>query len=318
MSGTTTPTARKHESARNLTAIRKAGEQWRQADDPYTRACRRMATSLSLETLIAIFAEELAALVSYDQLTYRHQLGNQDFVYAMGMGGQHRCDYRLTLEGINYGGLTLSRRLRFAEEELAAIEQMLSIAICPIRNACCYASVQQTALTDSLTNIPNKRALDEALSRECHLGDRHGNSCSLILCDLDNFKRVNDTYGHIVGDHILKAAALELVKATRNSDCIFRFGGEEFAITLPHTPEAKAWKVAERIREFIAAIKVNCGGKDVRVTASSGIAMHQQGETPDQWLARADEALYRAKAQGRNCSRVASSVATQQSRFLTP
>lgn len=309
MAGTTTPfVAPKTDGQPNLAALRKISEQWRQNDDAYTRLCRRMATTLSLETLIAIFAEELAQLVGYDQLTYRHQVGHQEFVFASGMGGRHRCDYRLSLEGTNYGGLTLSRRRRFAEEELAAIEQMLSVAICPIRNACQFAQVQQAALTDALTHVPNKRALDEALSRESHLGDRHQQACTLILCDLDHFKKVNDTYGHVIGDHILKATAKELVRATRNSDAVFRFGGEEFAILLPHTEEAEARKVAERIRQYISGIMVNCGEHQVATTASAGIATRMAGETSDQWVARADEALYRAKAQGRNCTRVADRI----------
>lgn len=313
MSGTSTPfIVRKNDGSRNLTALRKASQQWSQANDGFTRLSRRMSTTLSLESLIAIFAEELATLVPYQQLTYRHQPGKSEFVYNTGLGGTHRCDYRLTLEGANYGGLTLSRKTRFAEEELKAIEQALAIAICPIRNACQYAAVHQAALTDALTGIPNKRALDEALERECHLGDRHGDSCSLILCDLDHFKQVNDTYGHIIGDHILKATAIELGRATRNSDSVYRFGGEEFAFILPHTSELEARTVADRIREFIAGIEVHCGSTNVRTTASAGIAMRQPNETPDQWLARADEALYRAKGQGRNCTRVAVSIPNQK------
>ncbi|WP_404363047.1 GGDEF domain-containing protein [Marinobacter sp.] len=313
MAGTTTPfIVRKNDGPGNLAALRKATRQWSEVDNGFSRLSRRLATSLSLETLIAIFAEELAALVPYQQLTYRHQIGKSDFVFSTGLGGAHRCDYRLTLEGVNYGGLTLSRKSRFTEEELAGIEQALAIAICPIRNACQYASVHQAALTDFLTQLPNKRALDEAMERECSLGERHGDSCSLILCDLDHFKRVNDSYGHIIGDHILKATALELAKATRNSDSVYRFGGEEFAIILPHTSEAEARTVADRIREFIASIEVRCSGRDVQTTASAGIAMRQPGETPEQWLARADEALYRAKAQGRNCTRMADSIPNQK------
>lgn len=312
MSGTTTPfVARNSDQPRKLAELRKASTQWHQADDVFTRLCRRMTTSLSLETLVAIFADELAHIVSYDHLVYRHQIGSQELVYASGMGGQHRCDYRLNLEGTNYGGLTLTRRIRFTEAELEAIEHLLGAAICPIRNACQYATVQQAALTDALTQIPNKRALDEALARECHIGDRHGDSSSLILCDLDHFKMVNDNHGHVIGDHILQAVARELAKATRNSDSIYRFGGEEFAIILPHTGEAEARGVADRIREFVATVVVNCGDTNVATTASAGIAMRQSGETPTKWLARADEALYRAKDQGRNCTRVAEFIHNQ-------
>ncbi|WP_166263677.1 GGDEF domain-containing protein [Marinobacter caseinilyticus] len=314
MSGTTTPfIARTSDQLRKLAALRKASAHWRDADDVFTRLCRRMTVSLNLEYLIAIFAEELGTIVAFDHLTYRHRIGCQDFVYASGLGGQHRCDYRLSLEGVNYGGLTVTRRARFSEEEQEAIEQLLSVAICPIRNACQFEAVQQTALTDALTQIPNKRALDEALVKQCHLGDRHDEVCSLILCDLDHFKRINDTYGHVIGDHILHAVAKELAKATRNSDGIYRFGGEEFAIILPHTGEDEARVVADRIRGFVAQVVVNCGESDVATTASAGLALRQANETPSEWLARADEALYRAKKQGRNCTRVSDCIANHPS-----
>lgn len=306
MSGNTTPfTARKSDQPRKLAALRKASNQWQEADDVFSRLSRRMTTSLSLEALVAIFADELAQVIPYDHLMYRNTIGAQEFVYASGMGGQHRCDFRLTLEGTNYGGLTLTRRSRFSEEELEGVERLLAVVICPIRNACQYTAIQQAAHTDALTNIPNKRALDNALAKGCCLSDRHGDDYTLILCDLDNFKKVNDTHGHVVGDFILQAVAQELAKATRNSDSIYRFGGEEFAIILPHTAETEARQVADRIREYTSRISVNCGDTNVSTTASAGVAMRQIGETPLEWLARADDALYRAKDQGRNCTRVA-------------
>lgn len=319
MAGTTTPfLAHKGDGSSNLAALRKATEQWHQADDPFTRLCRRLTTSLSLETLIAMFVEEVAKLVPFDQMTYRHRIANQELVYATGMGGRHRCDYRLTLEGIRYGELTFRRKVPFAEEELKAIEQMLSVAILPIRNACEHAAVQQAALTDPLTQIPNKRALNESLERECHLGDRHNQDSTLLLCDLDRFKRINDNHGHVIGDHILRAAAAELGRATRLTDAVFRFGGEEFAVILPHADLAAGHHVAERIRDFIAKLTVNCGNDNVKTTVSVGVAMRRKGETPDQWVARADEALYRAKDQGRNCTRIANSIPDQMLRRPAP
>ena len=288
-----------------LDALRQARQAWTRADDPVARLYRRVSTTLSLERLLGIFAEELASAVPYGQLVYRHRLGHQDFVYSTGMGGAHRCDYQLTLEGTNYGTINLTRRSRFLEEELEMIEFLLGIVICPLRNACQYALVEQAALTDALTEIPNKRALDMALARDSSIDDRHGDHFTLILCDLDHFKTVNDTYGHLIGDHLLKAAAGALRQATREGDSIFRFGGEEFAILLPHTELGHGREVAERILATIREIGIPCGDQTVRVTASAGVASHRRGETPAQWLARADDALYRAKSAGRNCLHLA-------------
>ena len=291
-----------------LATLLQTHKNWSESPDVLTRLTRRLSTTLSLETQMGILAEELATAVPFDCMTYRHRITARDFVYATGMGGPHRCEYRLNLEGQYYGMLTFSRRKRFSEKELEGIELVLGAAICPIRNACQFIAVEQAALTDALTGIPNKRALDDSLARATSLGERHGQSQSLILCDLDHFKHINDQYGHVVGDHVLQQAAQELQKALRSSDEVYRFGGEEFAVLLPHTDEADARNVADRIRQFVGTIRVNCGDTTISVTTSCGVAMRTSEERADQWLARADEALYRAKADGRNCTRVFASI----------
>ncbi|MCC4271962.1 GGDEF domain-containing protein [Marinobacter nauticus] len=291
-----------------LAALKQSFQDWNNTSDVMARLARRLSTTLSLEAQLSILAEEMTDMVPFDSLNYRHRIARQDFVFSTGMGGPHRCEYRLSLEGHQYGTLTLHRRQRFSEEELTGIEMMLSGAICHIRNACQFIAIEQTALTDSLTGIGNKRALVEALQRASAMADRHGAPWSLILCDLDHFKLINDNHGHVVGDHILARTAEKLEQALRNSDTVYRFGGEEFAILLPHTNEQEAREVADRIRGAIESIRVDGGETPLTVTASCGVAMHLTDEQPEQWLARADEALYRAKAAGRNCTRVFASI----------
>lgn len=286
----------------------QAHKNWNESPDVLTRLTRRLSTTLSLETQLGILAEEMASVIPFDCMTYRHEIASRDFVYATGMGGPHRCDYRLNLEGQFYGSLTFSRKKRFAEKELEGLELILGAAICPIRNACQYIAVEQAALTDALTGIPNKRAMDDALIRATSLGNRHGLQNSLILCDLDRFKTINDQYGHVVGDHVLQLAAKELQKAIRTSDEVYRYGGEEFAIILPQTGEADAKSVADRIRQFMSSIRVDCGESTIAVTTSCGVAMRLTEEDSKQWLARADEALYRAKDSGRDCTRVSAAI----------
>lgn len=273
-----------------------------------SRLARRLSTTLSLDTQLSILAKEMADMVPFDTLNYKHRIARQDFVFSTGMGGPHRCEYRLSLEGHQYGTLTLHRRQRFTEDELCGIEMMLSGAICHIRNACQFIAIEQTALTDSLTGIGNKRALDEALQRASAMADRHGAPWSLILCDLDHFKQINDNHGHVVGDHILARTAEKLEHALRNSDTVYRFGGEEFAILLPHTNGQEARDVADRIRQAIETIRVDGGETPLTVTVSCGVAMYLADEHVEQWLERADEALYQAKSAGRNCTRVFSSI----------
>ena len=283
-------------------------KNWAESPDVLTRLTRRLSTTLSLTTQMGIIAEEVVSVIPFDCMTYRHQIGSQDFVYATGKGGPHRCDYRLNLEGQFYGSLTFSRRRRFTATELEGLELVLSAVICPIRNACQYLTVEQAALTDALTGIPNKRAMSDALARATSLGNRHGQQTSLILCDLDHFKTINDQHGHVVGDHVLQLAAKEMQNAIRTSDEVYRFGGEEFAVILPRTNDADARAVADRIRQFISTIRIHCGESIIAVTTSCGVAMRLPEEDSKQWLARADEALYRAKDNGRNCTRVFAAI----------
>ncbi|NWN90689.1 GGDEF domain-containing protein [Marinobacter adhaerens] len=288
----------------DLAILRQAHQEWTHSTDPFTRLTRRLSSSLSLETLTGILAEELGNVIPFDSLTYRHQIADRDFIYATGLGGPHSCEYRLNLEGVNYGILTLKRRKAFSEDELEGIEMVISAAILPLRNACHYMTIEQAALTDALTSVPNKRAMDEQLQRASMLANRHGGDYSLILCDLDRFKNVNDQHGHVVGDHLLRLTAEALEGAVRNSDTVYRFGGEEFAVLLPHTGEREAKAVAERIRTAVAAISIDCGDSKLSVTISCGVARYLPDEGADQWKTRADQALYIAKREGRNCTRV--------------
>ncbi|WP_348701462.1 GGDEF domain-containing protein [uncultured Marinobacter sp.] len=288
-----------------LAALKQAWQEWNNSPDVLIRLARRLATTLSLEDQLGVLAEEMADIVPFEAMMYRHTIARQEFVFRTGMGGPHRAEYRLSLEGELYGYLELHRRTRFSEEELEAIEVFIGAAICPIRNACRFIALEQMALTDTLTGVPNRRALDEDLGRICHLANRHNENHSLILVDLDHFKAVNDTHGHLIGDQVLRMSAAGLTRTLRNSDRVYRFGGEEFAVLLPHTDAPHAREAAERIRLALASLALDrLVGAPLCITASCGVATHLAGESPEQWLARADEALYRAKQAGRNQTRV--------------
>lgn len=297
---------------RKLAALKQAWQEWTTSPDILARLTRRLSTTLSLENQLTIFAEEAATVVPFDSLQYRHHIAKQDFVFSTGLGGPHRAEYRLNLEGAHFGTLTLLRRQRFTEEELGGIEMLIGTAICPIRNACQFIALEQTARTDALTGIPNKRALDEDLARTSHLSDRHQETYSLILLDLDHFKAVNDIHGHLVGDQILRLTAESMERTLRVSDSIFRFGGEEFAVLLPHTASNEAREVADRLREAVTNTIFERGDIRVGVTASCGVSTHMQGESAEQWLTRADEALYRAKREGRNQTRISATISGGQ------
>ncbi|GLH41293.1 GGDEF domain-containing protein [Pseudomonas atacamensis] len=159
---------------------------------------------------------------------------------------------------------------------------------------------RQKALIDPLTGLPNRAAWSERLEHELQQWQQHGNTLSLAMLDLDHFKRINDSYGHLAGDKVLKIIATVLRKRLRGSDFIARFGGEEFVLLLPATPPAVGAKLLETLRAAIEACPFHFKGERVTITISMGLASFRVGEHSDLVLKRADQALYRAKNAGRN------------------
>jgi len=159
---------------------------------------------------------------------------------------------------------------------------------------------RQKALIDPLTGLPNRAAWGERLEHEVNTWHQRGNSLSLAMLDLDHFKRINDGYGHLAGDKVLKIIANVLRKRLRPTDFIARFGGEEFVLLMPDSSLSAALAVGEAMRSAIEACPFHFKGEPVTITVSMGIAQFQPGERSDLALKRADEALYRAKAAGRN------------------
>jgi diguanylate cyclase (GGDEF)-like protein len=157
------------------------------------------------------------------------------------------------------------------------------------------------ARTDPLTGALNRRALEEAALRETARSVRHGIPLCMIMIDIDHFKRLNDKYGHAVGDCVLVALVTKLKQTLRIQDLLARTGGEEFTILMPDTPAQTGMAAAERLRRIVEALEVPAVEKPIHVTVSAGVA----GFKPDlggweDMMRRADGAMYKAKARGRN------------------
>lgn len=159
---------------------------------------------------------------------------------------------------------------------------------------------RQKALVDPLTGLPNRAAWSERLEQEVGLWQKNGNELLLGMLDLDYFKRINDNYGHLAGDKVLKIIATELRKRLRPGDFIARFGGEEFVLLIPHTSMPDGVALMDKLRGAIEACPFHFKGEPVTVTISVGITAFGVGERSEWVLKRADEALYRAKDEGRN------------------
>jgi diguanylate cyclase len=182
---------------------------------------------------------------------------------------------------------SLSERVAHMEQEAQGFREHLEVQ-------------RQKALIDPLTGLPNRAAWSERLEHEIKQWQQHGNTLSLAMLDLDHFKRINDNYGHLAGDKVLKIIATVLRKRLRGSDFIARFGGEEFVLLLPATPPAVGAKLLETLRAAIEACPFHFKGERVTITISMGLASFRAGEHSDLVLKRADQALYRAKNAGRN------------------
>ena len=166
--------------------------------------------------------------------------------------------------------------------------------------------VSYRSRTDQLTGLCNRRHFDEQLIRVLNEADRYHRTCALVLADVDHFKQINDSLGHEAGDEVLKLVAEVLREVVRTTDICARIGGEEFCTIVPETGIEGAVELAERIRSNLESSSVKWRQHDLRVTASFGVATYTAGtgqQLRDRLFETADRAMYRAKADGRNCVR---------------
>ena len=162
--------------------------------------------------------------------------------------------------------------------------------------------LEHLAREDALTGLSNRRHFDERFQEEWRRAFRYGHPLSLLMCDIDHFKRINDVHGHMYGDVVLKAVGRALLRGSRASDVLARYGGEEFVVLLCETGVDHAMAVAERLRAAVKDLPFSSSSGVFHVTISIGVATLAKGEpaTPTQLLAEADEALYAAKRLGRD------------------
>jgi len=257
-----------------------------------------LQTSLDPTRLIELFSMEVATLIVHQGIRYRNDDLNLDV--KLGRQARHSCTYKLNIGDEPLGKLTLRRNQKFTEAEIEALEQLLCSLLYPLRNALLYQDALELAQKDPLTGICNRTALDEMMQREISHARRQGSSCAMIILDIDHFKTVNDKYGHIIGDCALKAIAGMANSCKRDGDLLFRYGGEEFVVLMRDTDHDGAMLLAERIRHYIEENPCACSGAELAMTVSIGVSVLQDTDSPVSLFARADQALYSAKRNGRN------------------
>ncbi len=255
---------------------------------------------------------EAAALLETGQ---RLQMALRDALATVGEAGQDARRFDATLTGISQSmefmpaGVS-AVLLRLAEETRAvaarseAVGRHLEHTVARVADLeVTLADARREATTDPLTGLANRRAFDDLLHRKAGLAQQSGQNLALMIADIDRFKSINDTWGHPVGDAVLRRVAMTLRDTLDENAHASRFGGEEFCVVVPGAATLAAIGIAERLREAVAQqnFQVRASGQALgRVTVSIGVAGYVPGEPLEAFLGRADTALYRAKQGGRN------------------
>jgi len=199
-------------------------------------------------------------------------------------------------------------------DHIKTLEIFAAQAVMAIESAHHFEEIKRLTFIDGLTPAYNYRYFQETLEKEIRRHQRSGHQLALGMLDIDNFKLINDTFGHPIGDEILKGLVEELMKNARDTDVVARYGGEEFALIFPETPLVSAREAANRLRELIERREFPMPqlGRTLRVTASIGVAVYpSDGQTSADLIAHADAALYFAKKNGKNQVAMASEVPSE-------
>ena len=209
----------------------------------------------------------------------------------------------LSARGHPLGFLTIDSPLSgaFTDSDIRFAQALANEAAVALENAILFREVKRLSLTDPLTGLNNRRSFDHAAQQMVGVAIRHHRPLSVLMLDIDFFKKVNDTYGHGVGDQVLARMAQVCRQSIRSTDLLARFGGEEFCLLFPETPADDAKLLAERLRQDISALVFEAAGQTFSITASLGISeCFGEGDSLESLLERSDAALYQAKKAGRN------------------
>ncbi len=266
--------------------------------DKYTllKLSNRLHSQIEIKKLINVFADEIKPMINLDDIIYKLPQENS----IVNNKGRHFISYNMEFNNQSLGEIFFIRKNRFVEKENYFIEKILITLLSPLFNAIKYHQAMQDAQTDPLTGTLNRLGLNKGFEREIELARRNNDDLSILVVDIDHFKKINDTYGHDFGDTILKKISTHIKSFIRTTDVFARFGGEEFVVLLNNTNRCGALLLAERIRQQIEQTAVMFKNKKVFYTASIGVATLNDNDDRSGLFNRADKALYEAKENGRN------------------
>ncbi len=284
---------------RNLTAADLPVVETQDLSEFRYKLANALQSSLDLHETLANFFQMLQRVIRCSGIEYR--LPAKDLRLGLGTHRAHRANYLLKNGNDSVGEMTFFRAAKFSENDLSTLEALLVLLMLPLRNALLYRDALENSLRDGLTGVGNRAALELTLQRELKLSQRSGRTLALIIADVDAFKAINDRLGHAVGDQLLSAFTQTFKTTLRETDQVFRYGGDEFVIVLSNTEMREAKAIGERLRHAVATSAVETAAGPVKTTLSMGITTSSADDTRDSLFKKADAALYQAKSSGRNC-----------------
>jgi len=250
----------------------------------------QLQCTLDLDKILNIFAMEAAKYISLTGL-YFTQSGVRASILGSKPGKSER-QFELKLGNEYLGVLTYAINSPISLTNHKILEELHQYLIHPIDNAIKYKNAMELAMQDSLTGLANRRYFDEQLKRAMHHANRQKRQVGLVVADLNKFKLINDTYGHQVGDDILKAFAKALLISVRDSDSVFRFGGDEFSIIVEEASKESLYVIEMRIQN---AINNDALLTKYNVSCSLGCTFMTRADDEQSFFERADQALYKQK-----------------------
>ncbi|MDP1931646.1 MAG: GGDEF domain-containing protein [Gammaproteobacteria bacterium] len=262
-----------------------------------------LQSSLELNTLLAVFLERISTTVKLDGIQYSND--EQGIKTTIAKQSSHSCGYRLITTEDKLGEIIFKRSRKFNEKELSILESLLPTLFYPLRNALSYTKAVNAAFQDTLTGARNISTLQRTLDREVNLSKRHNQPLAILLIDVDRVTALNISYGHAIGDSILKSLSSRIVQLCRTTDAVFRYEDDQFLVLLSNTDKEGAKVIATRIRKSAASMKLPelDEGDDVQkslLTVSFGISTLTGTDSSSSLIERASRALFSAKRLGKN------------------
>ncbi|AZQ84794.1 GGDEF domain-containing protein [Colwellia sp. Arc7-635] len=250
----------------------------------------QLQTTLDVKRLIDIFAVEVAKYIDFTGIYFKHSDIN-----ATARGSRQaksERQFELKINDQFLGIITYAINMPISMTNHQVLTELHQLLVNPLNNAIRYHQAMQLAMQDGLTLLGNRRSFDEQIKRTMAQATRRHTRAGLILCDLNKFKAINDSFGHVVGDNVLVHFATALRKSVRDTDCIFRFGGDEFAIIVADASEQSLAAIEHRIYH---AMPQDALLAKYNVTSSLGLAFMNKADNPTSFFHRADTALYSQK-----------------------